>query len=777
MVAAIRDTASAALALGISVIPAAEDGTKRPGTGEWKRFQENRATPEQVFSWFGSRTGLGFVCGGVSRGLELFEFDDRETYQRFKDAAVGLGGGPLVESIEAGYLEETPGGGVHWFYYSSEIRGSTKLAVRRSDDSQGVRTVKTLIETKGEGGFVIVAPTFGKVHPSGRPYRKTRGDLGTIVTITDEERQWLWDLAKSFDEGQADEGGAGVDETHHAGRTVGGWDDTLSPGNDFIGRTKWADVLAGWSMAYRHGQTEFWRRPGKAFGHSATVNHTGTDRLHVFSSSTEFEPNVSYSRFAAYAKIEHRGNFSEAARALYNQGFGTHKRWAREGHRWVLRVFQNPCPKGHRVAKPGEPPPDEAAPEPAKPGLNGHAPPAPIAQAVVEAESADEFESLTDEELGLVSADVIEPEPIRWEWENRVARGKLNLVAGEGGDGKSQIALAVVAAITSGGNFPDGSGPAAPGTCFILAAEDGAKDTIVPRLIASGADRRRVKINNAKVSFKDKNGKAVIHPISFQDLAYWRVVLTRHKVRVLIADPVPAYLGRGVNDHRNNEVRAVLEPFVDLLDELGVALIAITHLNKSTDQKTPTHKILGSVAYANLARTVHCTYRDPDDNDRRFYCMVKSNIVAPQPTLAFRIKSQEFESGGHVIKTSKVEFEAAPVEWSPVAHLNGQKQPGAPGPTPVKSLKHAEFLYDYLHGLPWTPLAQIIEAAGAMGMIGEQKDDGKWSCVTNLYRGQERVGDLPPPKDGFTVDVQKMPYRGYGKETPHWKLNAVDVPF
>lgn len=786
MIATIKEAADRAASLGISVIPPAEDGSKRPGVGEWKSYQKQRASHEELGSWFGSRTGLGFVTGGVSSGLELFEFDDDAVYEKFRAAAAALGGSELVESIEAGYLEKTPGNGVHWFYYTDEIRGSTKLARRRktpdeftADDRQAIEAAKklgkelhptkTLIETKGEGGFVIVAPSFGRVHPSGKPYRKVRGDLETIATISGVERQWLWDLARSFD-GCPTEVAPDPVETRAIKLTSGDWPDLLSPGDDFIERSTWGDILTGWTLAFRHGDTQYWRRPGKSFGHSATVNHNGTDRLHVFTSSSEFQPGTSYSRFSAFALLSHRGDFTAAARALYTAGFGTHKRWVREKHEWVLRVFQNPCPKGHRLAKPGDPPPDEQKPPATTPQTAGP----------VQGESAEnEFESLSDEDLGLESAARIAPEPIRWEWQNRVARGKLNLLAGEGGDGKSQIAIAVTAAVTSGGKFPDGTGPVEPGSCIILAAEDGAKDTIVPRLIAAKAELSRVFIHTAKVTMKDKAGKTIIHPISFQDLSYWRVVLTRHKVRVLIADPVPAYLGRGVNDHRNNEVRAVLEPFVDLLDELGVALIAITHLNKSTDQKTPTHKILGSVAYANLARTVHCTYRDPDDAERRFFCMVKSNIIAPQQTLAFRINSVNFTHGVHEIVTSKVDFESAPVDWSPAAHMAGQKQSTTPPGRPAaKVMEHAEFLYDLLFGNGWMPLARIIEDAGIMGVIGEQKDDGKYPCVNNLYRAQERVPHLPPPKDGFQIVVQKMPFKGYGKETPHWKLEPLeDVPF
>src|SRR4051812_44215369 len=128
----VAETAATALSLGISILPPAEDGTKRPLplTGSWKTYRSTRATEAERKSWYGRRTGLGFVCGKISGGLELFEFDDRRVYQRFRETAVAIGHGALVERIEAGYLEETPGNGVHWFYFCDEIRGNTKLAER-----------------------------------------------------------------------------------------------------------------------------------------------------------------------------------------------------------------------------------------------------------------------------------------------------------------------------------------------------------------------------------------------------------------------------------------------------------------------------------------------------------------------------------------------------------------------------------------------------------------------------------------------------------------------
>jgi putative DNA primase/helicase len=107
--------------------------------------------------------------------------------------ASGLGN--LVEKIEEGYSEQSPSEGIHWPYRCSEINDNTRLACRPGGDG----TVKILIETRGEGGYIIIAPSYGRVHPSGKPYVLFRGGVDTIATITPEERRSLFELARIFD--------------------------------------------------------------------------------------------------------------------------------------------------------------------------------------------------------------------------------------------------------------------------------------------------------------------------------------------------------------------------------------------------------------------------------------------------------------------------------------------------------------------------------------------------------------------------------------------------
>jgi hypothetical protein len=128
---------------GISVITAREDGSKQPCFA-WKPYQKNPPSRSEVEQWFGyGWPGLMFVTGKVSGNLECFEFDDAETYERFKEAAGETGLGPLVERIEQGYAEQTPSGGVHWLYRSSSVLGNTKLAGRPWRDDDGRPKEKT----------------------------------------------------------------------------------------------------------------------------------------------------------------------------------------------------------------------------------------------------------------------------------------------------------------------------------------------------------------------------------------------------------------------------------------------------------------------------------------------------------------------------------------------------------------------------------------------------------------------------------------------------------
>lgn len=287
-------------------MPPTQDGSKRPGVGSWATFQKQRPSEALLRQWYSNgRTGLGWVTGAVSKNLEVLDFDDRGTFQEFRRVAADAGLGALVDRLCLGYLEYTPNG-AHIAYRCSQIAGNTKLAQRAADR-------KALIETRGEGGFIIVAPSHGGVNPKGA-YELQSGGVGSIQTITPEERQALWDLARVFDEvppqAQAQAKPTGANGSR--------------PGDDFCSRATWEDILTphGWRrVSSRHG-ADLWCRPGKAHGISATTNHEGSGLLYVFSTSTAFDSLRGYNKFSAYALLNHGGDYGAAAKTLAAQGYG-----------------------------------------------------------------------------------------------------------------------------------------------------------------------------------------------------------------------------------------------------------------------------------------------------------------------------------------------------------------------------------------------------------------------------------------------------------------------
>ena len=173
-----------AAAAGLSVVPPRKDGTKA-AEGYWKQYQSRRASPDEIEGWYSTgRDGVGVVTGAISGGLELFEFEgpavEAGIWEGFQRATAALGLGDVLDRVRDGYCEDTPSGGLHLLWQCEEVEGSQKLARCVGKDG----TPKTLMETRGEGGYSVVAPSGGRVHQTGGQYRLRSGGFETIVTVT-----------------------------------------------------------------------------------------------------------------------------------------------------------------------------------------------------------------------------------------------------------------------------------------------------------------------------------------------------------------------------------------------------------------------------------------------------------------------------------------------------------------------------------------------------------------------------------------------------------------
>jgi putative DNA primase/helicase len=252
-----------------------------------------------------------------------------------------------------------------------------------------------------------------------------------------------------------------------------------------------------------------------------------------------------------------------------------------------------------------------------------------------------------------IRGDKVSPESINWAWKNRFAFGKMAMVAGDPGLGKSTLLVEIAALHTIGGDFPCGEGKAIPCEVAILTAEDGLSDTLAPRLIAAGADMSKIHFLTGTKADDAAEGEAAMFDIT-QDIATLRKYLKANPaIKVLIIDPLTAYLGAGTKAKENTDVRRVLTPLIALIENFGIALLANNHLNKSGGKAL--YRILDSIAFTAVGRVIHLVVEDADTRELKKFICSKINIGSMPLGLTYIIQQQWIKGKqGEEIETSRI---------------------------------------------------------------------------------------------------------------------------
>lgn len=231
----------------------------------------------------------------------------------------------------------------------------------------------------------------------------------------------------------------------------------------------------------------------------------------------------------------------------------------------------------------------------------------------------------------LCAAD-IPPEPIDWIWPGWLAAGKFHILAGSPGCGKTTLSMGLSSIITNGGEWPDGT-RCTPGNVVIWSGEDDPKDTLIPRLMATGADLRRVFICG-QIRHGTDGEPVPFDPASDMPILA-RAMAEMGNVRLLIIDSVASAVGG--DSHKNTEVRRGLQPVLDLAQATGCAVLGITHFAKGTKGASPTERINGSIGFAALARVVIVASKDAEGGTRTM-ARTKSNIGSDEGGFSYTLE-------------------------------------------------------------------------------------------------------------------------------------------
>lgn len=323
----------------------------------------------------------------------------------------------------------------------------------------------------------------------------------------------------------------------------------------------------------------------------------------------------------------------------------------------------------------------------------------------------------------------VDAKPIDWLWPGKIARGKVTMLAGNPGLGKSQVTSSMAAIITTGGEWPVDRSRCVQGSVVFLSAEDDAADTIKPRLMAAGADLKRVFILDAVLDRSDAEGRPTPRQFNLRtDLARLGTLLNKlGDVALIVIDPITAYLG-DTDSHKNAEVRALLAPLGELAAKHGAAVVCVSHLNKGGSSEA-LMRVTGSLAFVAAARAAFLVARDPDDSTRRLFLPLKNNIGNDESGLAFGIESRQLPGG---IETSCIAWGAEAV----TVKADEALVPEGSAEDRTERQEAAEWLRDILADGPLSAKA-VKEQAAQVGIA--------WATVR---RAKDALG-IKPAKTRF----------------------------
>jgi hypothetical protein len=589
---------------GFAILPVKTN--KRPDIETWTRYQETKPSRSEIRGWFnGSKpntTGVAIISGKVSGSIEVIDVDVKYdlTGSLMADFC-GLVKEHLPKLFPKLVVAKTINKGFHILIRvpTEAIEGNQKLASRTatSDEATSGDKIKVLIETRGEGGYFVAAPTVG--------YEWAQGTVEEIPLITASERDTLFTIAKSFDQTPikpTEEQKRQTTESKQKSSDV-------SPFDDYNAR---ADVPAllekhGWTPVYQRGESLHFKRPGTTDSVTSANFHTGLRIFYVFSTSTEFDGGRGFNPVQVCTQLEHGGDYSAASKALYADGFGSRR--------------------------------------------NGKA----------EAEKPDEFTDTPNQQneksplmpLKTVKMSEVTAEKVEWLWNPFIPLGMFTLIDGEEGIGKSLIALqGIGCAVATGKKIDTSSGVlsfinTAASNVLLMSAEESLSFVVKPRLQAINAPCERFI--------------AIDEPFTLDSDGIIRLAMAiaEHEPKLVVIDPLFSYTGK-VRLNDDNEIRSVTDPLTRLAEKFDCAIIGIRHINKSKGFGDARNAGLNGVGWRAAARSALLVGIDKETGETAIV-QTKTNLSEKSKKgFGYKIESAQIPlETGEIISAPKLSWTGA----------------------------------------------------------------------------------------------------------------------
>ena len=320
-------------------------------------------------------------------------------------------------------------------------------------------------------------------------------------------------------------------------------------------------------------------------------------------------------------------------------------------------------------------------------------------------------------------------ERLKWLWPNRIPLGKISLLVGDPGIGKSFLSLYMAAQVSTGRPWIDSTNATKPASVIILTAEDDLADTVGVRLKAAGANLSKIHYIDAIVTPESRRG---LYNLTKDMDVLIKALQATPDVKLVIIDPITAYM-EGKNENKNAEVREYLNPLTELARVADISILGISHFNKNQMTQAAAYRVLGSIGFTAAVRAVWLVHQDPENEINRLLVPLKGNLSKNPTGLSFSFTSTSVQTETGPADSAYCSF-SSEIIYTTAEQLMAPREKKSP-----KKDAAAEWLQDYLKDGPKLA-AEIFNVGSQIGFSKRTLERVKSKLAIHAVKSFESDG-------------------------------------